>query len=247
MDYMVENACIFIQARMNSKRLPGKVMKTINGEPLIGILIRRLKKSGLKLVLLTSEKSENDALANYVHGLGIDVFRGSEQNVLKRFYDASNKFMPKTIIRVTGDNPLLDGIFVKDNYAFFNSFKNNRKYLAIGLSKTYPIGMGFEIFSSNLLKEAYNNIKYSSEREHVTPYMHQNIPRNIYIIAPSRHPSKATYRLTVDTPEDFEMIERLITDHQANQLNLEEIIAVLDRNPRLLKINSSIRQKKWNE
>ena len=112
MDNMVEGVYIILQARMNSERLPGKVMKLIGGKPMIGIMIDRLNKSELPVILATSVNGENDVLADYARSLGVIVYRGSEENVLERYYMAARSVNAKVIIRVTGDNPLLDGHFL---------------------------------------------------------------------------------------------------------------------------------------
>jgi len=147
MDDMVEKTYIILQARMNSERLPGKVMKQIGGTPIIGILIRRLKQSELPIILATSTNIENDELVEYAKSLDVQIFRGSEDNVLERYYLAAKSVNAKTIIRVTGDNPLLDGRFLLENVNNYCNLNDERAYLSTGLSHSFPLGISIEIFS----------------------------------------------------------------------------------------------------
>lgn len=247
MDNMVSDTYIILQARMNSSRLPGKVMQPISGTPIIGILLKRIKKAGLPVILATSTNKENDTLCEYAKQQGITVFRGSENNVLERYYLAAKKVNAKTIVRITGDNPLLDGYFLKEQVEIYHKNKNERKYLSTGLSQTYPLGMSVEIFGFNLLEEAYNNAELPGELEHVTPYMHQNKPGNIEIISPVMESSKYHYRLTVDTNDDFIFNKKLIEEFGCENLSMKEIISIIDGRPELIQINKSSVQKKWNE
>jgi len=209
--------------------------------------LKRVKKAGLPVILATSTNKENDTLCEYAKQQGVTVFRGSENNDLERYYLAAKKFKAKTVIRITGDNPLLDGNFLKEQVELFNDNKNERKYLSSGLSQTYPLGMSVEIFGFNLLEEAYKNAELPGEFEHVTPYMHQNKPGDIEIIAPKMDGIKYHYRLTVDTEDDFFFNKTLIDDYECDKLRMKEIISIIDEHPELLQINKTAIQKKWNE
>jgi spore coat polysaccharide biosynthesis protein SpsF len=232
---------------MSSERLPGKVMMPIAGVPMIGILIERLKKACLPIIVATSTNIENDQLAEYAKTLGIAVFRGSETNVLERYYFAAKEANAQIIVRVTADNPLIDGVFVRENVEEYWKTNNERTYLTSALSQSYPWGMSAEVFSFNLLEEAYKNADHPGEFEHVTPYMHQNKPGNIQIINLKRAEPKHQYRLTVDTPEDFVIIKKLAEDFRCDQLTMEQIIKVIDDHPALQSINLNTHQKRWNE
>jgi len=240
------NTTIIVQARMGSERLPGKVMREINGVPMIGIQLKRIRESGYKVVVATSNKKENDKLSEYVSSLGIDVYRGSEENVLERYYETAKKFNSEFIVRVTGDNPLIDGKFIRQTMHSISEFPD-RFYISTGRSKTFPIGLSFEAFPFSLLEEAYFNAKSKAEKEHVTPYMHQNLPGNIEINVVKNSEDKSNIRLTVDTEDDFELIKILIEKFNCHKKTLPEIIEIVDKNPRLLEINKNIIQRKWNE
>lgn len=239
---VVPHTYIILQARMGSERLPGKVMRKIKGIPMIGIQIQRLKQSGIPIILATSNHSENDTLANYVQKVGLKVYRGSEDNVLERFYFAAKKHKAKFIIRMTGDNPLVDGIFIRKTLNQID-YTLPRMYFSPGESKTWPLGTSFELFSFELLQEAYRNMSNSREKEHVTSYMHQNTPGDIIINTIARDESKGHYRLTVDTAQDFELIRILVEKHNCELLETDEIINVLDSNISLTLINKDVKQR----
>jgi spore coat polysaccharide biosynthesis protein SpsF len=247
MDNMVNGIYIILQARMNSERLPGKVMRSIGGKPMIGILIDRLKQSGLPIIVATSVNSENDSLAEYARSQGVFVYRGSEENVLERYYLAAKSVNARVIIRVTGDNPLLDGHLLLRNVDHFLSLNEPRAFLSIGLSETWPLGISMEVFGFELLEEAYLFAKEPYQLEHVTPYMLQNARSDIRHIAPESPLKRFHYRLTVDTEPDFILNTLLIEDYGCDKKSIEEIIQILDDNQDLLLINRHIRQKGSNE
>lgn len=240
---MVNNPYIFIQARMNSERLPGKVLKTIGGKPMIGVLFDRLKDAGVPVLLATSVNTENDLLVEYAKQNNIEVFRGNEDNVLERFYQAAKSLKTDIIIRLTGDNPLIEGDLVKKTLNYYISKKNKRCYLSTGRSKTFPLGISIEIFSFELLDEAYKNALLQHEQEHVTPYIIKNKANDIEIIDFTGEMKKYHYRLTVDTIEDFELMKCLIEDYDCDTKSIEEIVSILDNHTELCKINEGIVQK----
>ena len=237
---------IIIQARMGSTRLPSKVMMPVNGKPMIGYQIERLLTTGFPVIVATSDNPNNDHLVDYVKSLGIEVFRGSEDNVLERYYKAAKQFHATDVIRITGDNPLVDAEFIKEQVLKLRT-NNRRYYLYEGPKKRLPLGMSFELFSFELLEEAYRNAKMNSEKEHVTPYMHQNMPGDIEIHDFETEINFPDARLTVDTPEDYELIKILIREHECHLKNTQEIIDILIANKNLVGINKGIVQKKWTE
>jgi spore coat polysaccharide biosynthesis protein SpsF len=242
---MVKNPFIIIQARMNSERLPGKVLMKAGEAPLIGILFDRLKNSGLPILLATSENSENDPLEEYAREKGIMVYRGSEDNVLERYHEAAKQVNADLIFRLTGDNPFVEGDLIKEVFRFYRENNNPRTYISTGLSQTFPLGISVEAFGFNLLEEALLNTKTKGETEHVTPYMHQNMPGNITVVPFHFSKKRYHYRLTVDTERDFKLFKTLIEDYKAQHLEINEIIFILDNNPELSKINLGEKQKSW--
>lgn len=242
---MVKRPHIIIQARMNSERLPGKVMMCAGGQPLIGILIKRIKNAGIPIILATSKCPSNDRLVEYVNSLGVIVFRNSEDNVLERYYMAAKSVNADFALRITGDNPFVESSIIKEVLLIYIKTKKPRVYISTGLGKTWPLGISVEGFSYELLEEAYQNASQPGEYEHVTPYMHQNMPGNIEIVKYNLDKNRYQYRLTVDTEEDFKLFKTLVEKHQAGEKTISEIIKILDNNPELVKINSNSAQKQW--
>lgn len=240
---MVKNPYIIIQARMNSERLPGKVLKTINGKTLLGILIERLKSSEIPIIIATSTNSENDAIEKEANKYNVDVYRGSENNVLERFYYAAKQVDADPVFRLTADNPLMEGELLLQMLKQYANLESKRNYMSIGLSKTYPLGISAELFSFVLLEEAYKNVESDVEKEHVTPYMHKNKPGNINLIPFAHKIMRYHYRLTIDTQEDYDLHEFLIKQYNADKLAVDEIIQLLDDNHALALINRYVSQK----
>jgi glutamate-1-semialdehyde 2,1-aminomutase len=199
-----------IQARMSSIRFPKKVMRTICGTPMIGLLLARLKGSKLidQIVLATSKDACNDLLAEYVRGLEYSVFRGSEDDVLDRYYQAAKYAEADFVVRITGDCPLIDPAIVDEVIAKFKS--NNVDYASNLSPPTYPDGLDTEVFTYQALEIAWTSAKTTREREHVTPFIRESDKFSQTNIA--HHIDCSTERWTVDEPEDFEVVQKVF-DH----------------------------------
>src|SRR3989339_542512 len=168
-----EKASVIIQARMGSTRLPGKVMKQILGKPLLFYLLERLKQcQNVKQVIVATTDSPQDCvIAEYVDKCGIAVFRGSENDVLDRYYQAAKVFHLGTIVRVTSDCPLLDPD-VTDSVIKY--FLDRGSLDLINTGQSYPEGFDTEVFSFAALERAWQAARLKSEREHVTSYIWNN-------------------------------------------------------------------------
>jgi spore coat polysaccharide biosynthesis protein SpsF len=242
----IPKAGIIIQARMDSVRLPGKVLMTIGSSTMFEILVKRLKKSGLPIILATSDANSNDKLIAVARALEILFYRGSEDDVLSRYYEAAKANNVRVIVRVTGDNPLVDGEFIRCHVDDYIKLNNENLYMSTGISKTLPVGISFEIFSFSMLETAYRRASTIKEREHVTPYFYTH--PELYDFFPVMHATdKSAYRLTVDTMQDLELIRLLVEEYNADKLTYKEIISVMDKDRDLSNINIHVRQKKWNE
>jgi len=232
-----------IQARMGSSRLPNKVMKKILGRPLIGYLLGSVSKVKQisKLIVATTTKKEDDPLVEYVQALGYEVYRGSEDDVLQRYYEAFNTLKNKEayygIVRLTGDCPLLQSQLI-DN--IITTFLDNN-YDHVCLSPQYSEGLDTEIFKPALLLEAYTNAVNISEREHVMLYVSNNKDKfNMYQLPSKTDDSK--YRITVDEPEDFEVVKTIIEEFnkENKELTIENIKSFLEKNKDIHALNSTI-------
>lgn len=244
----VTKVIAIIQARMGSTRLPSKVMKKICGKPIIAHIIERAlqAKSLDQIVVATSTNDSDTPLYDYLSSNNITCIRGSELDVLSRYYEAATKINADVIVRLTGDNPLVDYNMIDSTVDYFNT--SNMQYVSTidvpEIVKPIPLGVGCEVFSYDLLQEAYQNADKPYEREHVTPYMYRdkvNLEKNIS--------DDYSFRLTVDTDEDFMCIS-IIYDllyHGKHDFCTPEIIRCLIDNPEIPMINSNITQKKLGE
>lgn len=235
---------IISQARMTSTRLPGKVLRPISGRPLLDYHVARLQASGLPLYLAITTNATDDPLADFAAAHHLRVSRGPEDGVLARYQQCAAAHNLDVIVRVTSDCPLLDGELIARAVQQYLAAGNPRLYLSNVLERTYPRGFDFEVFSRELLDEAARHATSASDREHVTPYIHQNRSGRVEFAHVTRPTDRSAYRLTVDTAEDFELIRRLLEDYRADTLGAEELIALLEKHPELVAINAHIEQKK---
>lgn len=231
--------CI-VQARMQSRRLPGKVMKEIFGKPIIGYMLDRLEYSQNidKTIVATSNDQSNDVLCEYLRSRGTEVFRGSEDNVLERFYFAANKFQTKGVMRLTADCPLIDPKICDTLINLF--IKKKLDYITTGPS--IAEGLDGEIFTFEVLKEMYEKATLKSEMEHVTQYVHNHRDQfNIFKYESEQDHSQ--YRIVVDEPEDFEVVKNII-EHFCREedrlFHFGEIKEYLDENPKIREKNLHI-------
>ena len=226
-----------IQARFNSTRFPGKVLKDIAGRPLLEFMIERVKrcKEINKIIIATTNNSSDDAIDELCKKLDISVFRGSENDVLKRFTQAAQSVDDEEIIRLTGDCPLIDPQLISENiYEFRNQ---NVDFLSNCEPPTYPDGLDVEIFSKKILLMADENCTDLSDREHVTSWIIKNNKLKVGILK-----SKFDYssiRWTVDEPEDLEVVRKIVShfDGKSNFTWLEAL-DIFKKNPELTIINS---------
>ncbi len=192
-----------IQARMNSSRLPGKVLMPILGEPMLGIIIKRIKKTHSinKIIIATSVNSIDDKIVNYLKKeKDILIYRGDELNVLDRFYRAALANSLSFILRVTADNPFFDWLTADE---LITKIKNKKyDYMANNIKPSFPYGIDLEVMTIEALTRAYKNAKIQHDFEHVTPYIRNN-PKKFTIGNIQNNNNLSKIRLTVDTDEDF--------------------------------------------
>lgn len=235
---------IISQARMTSTRLPGKVLIKIKDKQILKYHIDRLKWSELPIFIATTINQEDNPIVDFSNKEELKVFRGDEHNVLSRFYQCATENNLDVIVRVTSDCPLIDGQLIKDAVEVYLKENDEKLYLSNTIERTFPRGLDFEIFSYKLLDEAFRKADQDSELEHVTPYINQNKSSNVRVKSFLKATNDSHYRITLDTKDDFKLIERLIIDFNADDLTGEEIVKVLKSHPDLVLINAHIEQKK---
>jgi glutamate-1-semialdehyde 2,1-aminomutase len=225
-----------IQARMGSTRFPNKVMEPIGGVPMIGLLFRRLARARLidQIVLATSVDVRNDPLATYVRSLGYETYRGSEGDVLSRYYEAASQAHADVVIRITGDCPLVDPVLVDEVVAAYTS--QNVDYASNNLPPTFPDGLDVEVFSFRVLELAYHEARLQPEREHVTPYLRTAPQLRRFNLAYTTDQSGE--RWTVDELEDFKIVAAVFSHFSPRtDFSWLEILALRERHPDLFAGN----------
>lgn len=229
---------ILIQARMSSRRFPGKVLRTVNGSTLINLLTDRLKKleSVDEMIVAIPEGSSDDILFKHCLDLGLLVHRGDELNVLKRFYQIAQHHKPDAVVRITGDCPLIDPMIVKKAILKFKD--GGFDYVSNVDPPTYPDGMDVEVFSYNALKNAVDNATTELDKEHVTTFMKSSDKIRRYNFVYSKDLS--SLRLTVDDENDLKVIEAISKYFYPRiDFSLEEIVDFLNTNgKKIVKMNN---------
>ncbi|MCX8157168.1 MAG: glycosyltransferase family protein [Verrucomicrobiae bacterium] len=238
-----------IQARMGSTRLPGKVLRPLCGKPVLAHVLQRVRLCRRldDVWVATSTHSADDAIAQACRGWDTPCFRGSEEDVLARFYEAAKAARADTVVRITADCPLFDGHLLEDMlkvFAELNTPATTVDYLSNVLERRYPRGLDAEIFTCAALQRAYLEARLPREREHVTPYLYGH--PEIFRLHSYRAPQDwSHYRWTLDTPEDWALIEAI---YQAlyrpeTPFTTPQVLELLAAHPELAQLNASVRQK----
>jgi glutamate-1-semialdehyde 2,1-aminomutase len=241
-----------IQARYNSARFPGKVVKKIGNRSILEILINRLSKSKRisKIIVACSNNPSDKAIVDVCNKLGVNYFIGSEEDVLDRFYNVAKKYKTFAILRITADCPLIDPEIVDE--VIYNFFIKNVDYASNVNPPTFPDGLDLEIFKFSALKEAYSKATKSFEREHVTPFIINNKKFKKFNLSNSKDLS--SLRLTLDEKKDFIVIEKIIKNFKNNlNFDLKNILYFYKKNKKLFLTNTkrnegynmSVGQKMW--
>ena len=239
---------IIVQTRMTSARFPGKVIKPILNKPMLEYQLERLtrvERADGVVVACTTNKTDTP-IVELCQRLGVVVFRGSEEDALLRYYGAAKAHQADVIVRITSDCPLIDPQVIDAVIRCYYSAPGRYDYVSNTLERTYPRGMDCEVFSFQVLEEAFVEATDQPDREHVTPFIYRqpqryhlsNVP---YIEDQSRH------GWTVDTPKDFELIERIIEElYPVNPMfSLEDCLTLLGMHPEWEMINTNVEQKAY--
>lgn len=229
-----------IQARFNSKRLPGKVLLPLGGKTILECVVRRVKKAKKisKVIVATSINESDNRIAETCKKNGIDCIRGSLEDVLDRFYEAAIKLNTENICRITADCPLIDPGIIDQVAEVFESGKFD--YVSTGrIKSTFPDGLDTEIFTFEALERAFKEARLPSEREHVTPYIWKN-PKLFKISTLVNDADLSEFRLTVDEPVDYEMLKKIYS--KVKDLSWLEVIKFLRDNKKHLDLNSNVKR-----
>ena len=228
------------QARIGSTRLPEKILKTINGESLLEIHLKRILQSHLitKLKVATTIEPDAKKIEAVANKVGVEVHKGSINNVLERFYQTAKPENPDWVVRLTSDCPLIDPIEI--DRVIQHAIGNNLDYVSNALDPTYPDGLDTEVFKFSSLEKAMKEATLTSDLEHVTPYIWKNSTfKGGTKFKSDNVRSDIDYspiRLTVDTIEDFIVIEKLVHLLGADKAWIE-YVAALEKHPEIKEIN----------
>jgi len=230
-----------VQARMGSTRLPNKVMKLINGKPMIEILFARLARSKKihQLVLATSINPKDDTLAEQVLKLGYVSYRGSEDDVLNRYYHAAKNEGADLVVRITGDCPLIDSDLVDELIECFQS--KNIDYMSNTNPPTFPDGLDAEIFTFKALETSFKEATSKYDREHVTSYIRS---KDCFTKACLSNPTDlSSLRWTVDELLDFEVVYQIFEHFYPNIFfSWTDVLNYQLKSPQIFSLNKNLRR-----
>lgn len=238
-----------IQARMGSTRLPGKIMMDLSGSPVLAHVIGRVgqMKTLDDIIIATTNAPADDIVAAFADKMGVLSFRGSESDVLSRYYHAAAENGAETIVRITSDCPVYDPGIGDAIVRFYHAHHFDIVTNAGGITgtRTFPPGTDTEIFSMKRLTDAFQNASLSYQREHVTPYIYEMFPDTVYHYNSEQDCSHL--RLTLDTPEDYNLISIIYNQLYQNgqPFSLKEIIALYHRSPEIFVVNQHVQQKQY--
>ena len=236
-----------IQARMGSSRLPGKVLKDINGRTMLARVVRRVSRSTLvnKVIVATTTASTDKAIIDECESLGIPSFRGSEQDVLDRYYRAAKLFFAEAVVRITSDCPLVDPEIIDQVIQAFR--KDGADYASNTMVSTYPRGLDVEVFTFSALEKAWREAHESYQRVHVTPYFYQN-PELFRLVPVIGVEDNSNYRWTVDTEEDLDLVRTVYARmDRDDSFSWRDVLNLMKIEPELMDINRHIQQKSLEE
>ena len=228
-----------VQARMGSSRFPGKVLRALpGGRTLIGFLLARLARSTAvdRIVVATTDQTIDDPLAEHVRSLGHEVFRGSEHDVLDRYYQAARSLAPEVVVRITGDCPLVDPDLVTQVIAARAA--HGADYASNINPPTYPDGLDIEVFTFAALERAWREATTTPQREHVTPFLRE--PGRCAMALVRHDTDESAGRWTVDEPADFEVISGVIAHFGGrDDFGWRDVLALQQQRPALFAMNQA--------
>ncbi|ALS26099.1 cytidylyltransferase [Paenibacillus sp. 32O-W] len=234
-----------VQARMGSTRLPGKVLKQLGSQSVLAHVINRLRSVPAihEVVVATTTESIDQAIVHETVQLDVPCYRGSEYDVLSRYYEAARQHRADVIVRITSDCPLIDPDVTGQCIDFF--FRQQVDYASNTIERTFPRGLDTEVFTMEALQTAQMRASLPYQREHVTPYLYQN-PALFKMAHYKDAKDYSHYRWTLDTVEDWLFITSVVNrcESESIPLSYSSILKMLDNYPELIEINAHVEQKK---
>ncbi len=232
-----------IQARLGSTRLPGKVCLDLAGEPMLARVVHRVRRARRvdEVLVATTTETRDDPLVEMCVERGWLCFRGSEDDVLDRYFQAAKSRGAEVVVRITSDCPLIDPAVIDS--AIRGRELQQADYCANVVRRTYPRGLDVEVFTFTTLEAAWRGDDKPEWREHVTQFILRN-PGRFDLSTMAHDDDHSALRWTVDTPEDFELMEKIYAHFGHDEFSWQEVLALLAQHPSWNEINRHIEQKK---
>lgn len=235
------NVVAIIQARMGSNRLPRKVLLKLYGKTILEHVVERVScaRRVEKVIVATTVKNEDSDIADLAMKAGYAMYRGSENDVLDRYYQSAKAYNVEHIVRITADCPVIDPQIIDSVVEYY--FKNKADYGSNILDETFPDGEDVEVFSFETLEKAWQKAELPSDREHVTPYIRRN-KRSFKLASYTNKVDLSGKRWTLDQEEDYRFLKEIFKKlYRSNpQFGMNDILKVLQECPHLENINNGI-------
>ena len=234
-----------IQARMGATRLPGKVLRHLGGRTVLSRVVRAARESGVldDLVVATTTEADDDAVVAECEAIGVSCYRGPVDDVLARFLGVLETRSADTVMRFTADSPLLDPRVVARAYRVFEAAGVD--YLNTSITRTLPLGLDVEVVRATVLKEV-DKLANDHHRTHVTSYIYSH-PKEFDVMGMTVLPDVSYLRLTLDTEEDWRLIERIVEHFGDTPVAVRSLTEWLVDRPELAGLNAHIAQKELEQ
>ncbi|UQD57699.1 glycosyltransferase family protein [Flavobacterium sp. K5-23] len=232
-----------IQARRGSTRLPDKVFLELAGKPLLEHVVLRLKVSSLldEIIIATTVSANDDFVELWANNNNIKFFRGSEENVLERYYQAAKEYNVDIIVRITADDPFKDVRLIDEAVNLL--IENNLDFVCNNSPVSFPEGLDVEVMTFEALEKSYKNAVSDFDKEHVTQYIHKN-KNNFNVCNIQNDKDLSSYRWTLDTFEDYEFAKKIYSElYKEGEVFLrEEMFNILEEIPSIMELNNKVKR-----
>jgi len=232
-----------VQARMGSGRLPGKVLMDLGGESVLARVVQRVRRAALvhEVIVATSASEKDDAVVAECRRMQVTCFRGSEHDVLDRYYKCAQSHAADAVVRITADCPLIDPDLVDATIQAFLDSPSD--YASNALVPAYPRGLDVEVFTMLALARAWREAHRPYEREHVTPYLYEH-PELFRLVSITADADYSQYRWTLDTVEDLQLLRAIYASLGIrDDFGWCDVLQLMQREPQLSEINAHAVQK----
>ncbi len=241
---MPNRVLAIIQARMGSTRLPGKVLLDLAGKPMLERIVSRCRQASTldEVLVATTTQPADDRIADLCAAHNWPGFRGSEDDVLDRYYRAALQQQAEIVVRITGDCPLIDPEVIDLTVKKFLEH-GALDYASNSLDRiTFPRGLDVEVMSFNALTRAWHEDHNPAWREHVTPYIYRH-PEKFRLLSVTNEVDYSHLRWTVDTPADLALVRKIYEHFGGDDFSWRQVLALLAQHPQWLEINRYVAQK----